>query len=407
VEGLGFEADLDTGLDCSGNETWGAGRAHFGKSRPVARKKSVLSRSTRGRSIRHVATFNRRQFMDLTVGSAVLVRPAEFTGSSTGKIRAAVLGTGHSHAAGKIALLQSSSDFDLVGVCKPDEELRRRQASQKQYQNVRWLSIDEVLADRSVQLVAVEPRVQENLAYAQRAVLAGKHVHLDKPPGNDLTKLRSLLDEAGRRHLTVQMGYMWRYNKGIQAAIEAVRKGWLGDVYLFRGSISSDIAPADRSALALFPGGMMFELGCHLIDRMVDPLGRPSKVTPFLRQDGGRKDELADNTLAVFEFDRTLAEIYSTAQQPSSNVRRTLQIQGTNGTLVVTPIEPPSLEVDLKVAAGPYKAGRQKYEIPTEPRYVADFQEMARVIRKQRSASFSSKHDLIVQDTLLRACGVL
>jgi predicted dehydrogenase len=264
-----------------------------------------------------------------------------------------------------------------------------------------------VLADGLIQLIAVESHVQENLTYAQQAIEAGKHVHLDKPPGNDLEKLRSLVDEADRRHLSVQMGYMWRYHLGIRRAIEAARKGWLGEVYLFRGIICSDIPAAFRPALALFPGGMMFELGCHLIDRMVDLLGRPSKVTSFLRHDSSCKDGLSDNTLAVFEYDQALAEIYSSAQQPSGGNHRLLQIQGTNGTATLQPIEPPSLVIDLKEAAGPYRAGQQKVEIRRESRYIADFREMAQVIRKQRTASFSSKHDFMVQETLLRSCGML
>jgi predicted dehydrogenase len=150
--------------------------------------------------------------------------------------------------------------------------------------------------------------------------------------------------------------------------------------------MSSDIAPDARPALALFPGGMMFELGCHLIDRMVDLLGRPSKVTTFLRHDSSHNDQLADNTLAIFEFRRALAQIYCSAQQPSGGNHRVFEIQGTNGTVTVKPIEPPSVEIDLKAPAGPYSAGKQKIEVTQEPRYVADFQDMAQVIRGQRAA---------------------
>jgi len=355
--------------------------------------------------------WNRREFVALGVGTitAAITQESQGATASHSKIRAAVLGIGHAHAAGKTKVLRDSPDFELVGVCEPNEELRRQQAEEPAYQGVRWLSIREVLDDPSVQLIAVESRVQENLEYARQAVEAGKHIHLDKPPGNDLERLRSLLSEAERRQLAVQMGYMWRYHPGAQAALEAARKGWLGDVYLFRGIISwgSDITAAARQALALFPGGLMFELGCHLIDRMVDLLGRPSKVSPFLRHDSSLQDGLADNALAVFEYDRVLAEIYSSALQPFGGSHRLLQIQGTNGTVTLQPIEPPSLVIDLKSAAGPYRAGRQKVEIDSKPRYVEDFQEMAQVICKRRSASFSSKHDLIVQETLLRSCGVL
>ena len=308
---------------------------------------------------------NRREFVALGVGmiSTALIRNPQFTSAGDTKIRVAVIGIGHAHAAGKTKVLLESPDFDLVGVCEPDGELRRQQGGDPVYQGVRWLSIEELVDDPSIQLIAVESRVQENLAYAQRAIEAGKHVHLDKPPGNDLEKLRSLLNEADRRNLVVQMGYMWRYHPGIQTAIEATRKGWLGQVYLCRGIISSDIAPAARPPLALFPGGMMFELGCHLIDRMVDLLGRPSSVTSFLRHDSSYNDGLADNTLAVFEYDRAVAEISSTAQQPSGGNHRLFQVQGTNGTATLQPIEPPSFVVDLKVAAGPYRAGQQNVEV--------------------------------------------
>ena len=73
------------------------------------------------------------------------------------------------------------------------------------------------------------------------------------------------------------MGYQWRYHPAMQAAIEAARKGWLGRVYSFRATIDKPIPPQERLELAAFRGGMMFELGCHLIDRAVDLLGKHGK----------------------------------------------------------------------------------------------------------------------------------
>ena len=353
-------------------------------------------------------SWNRRDFLALGAASmASAIAQGSRTIASDVRVRAAVLGIGHAHAASKAELLRNSPDYEFVGVCEPNAEVRLRHGSGSAYRGARWLAMDDILNDPSIQLVAVEARVQDNMSYAEKAIAAGKHIHLDKPPGNDLARLRSLLAEADRRQLAVQMGYMWRYHPGIQAAIEAARQGWLGEVYLFRGVISSDIDPAARLALAEFAGGMMFELGCHLIDRMVHLLGRPSKVSSFLRHDSSRQDKLADQTLAVFEYQRAMAEVYSCAQQPSGGSHRLFQIQGTNGTVTLQPIEPPSLTIDLKEAAGPYKQGKQKVEIGDKPRYVVDFTEMAEIVRKQRRPSFSSAHDLLAHETLLRACGVL
>jgi hypothetical protein len=67
------------------------------------------------------------------------------------------------------------------------------------------------------------------------------------------------------------------------------------------------------------------------------------------------------------------------------------------------------LTVDLKTAAGPYKAGEQLLQMtaPPGPDFAPDFAEMARIIRDGAQPTYSTEHDLITQQTLLEACGVI
>ena len=44
--------------------------------------------------------------------------------------------------------------------------------------------------------------------------------------------------------------------------------------------------------------------------------------------------------------------------------------------------------------------------LPKCTRYVGDAADMARVIRKEKTSDFFAEHDLTVQETLLRACGL-
>src|SRR5262249_49363150 len=162
--------------------------------------------------------------------------------------------------------------------------------------------------------------------YAAKCAAAGKYVHLDKAPGEDLEGLRSLLKDAARRRRAVQMGYQWRHHPAMQAAIEAARKGWLGRGCLFRGTIREPHGPRERRRLALFRGGMMLELGCHLIDRAVDLLGKPRNVTGFLRHESPLDDNLADSTLAILEYERAMAEIRVSAFQPHGDRYREIEI---------------------------------------------------------------------------------
>ena len=59
----------------------------------------------------------------------------------------------------------------------------------------------------------------------------------------------------------------------------------------------------------------MFELGSHMIEAIVRLLGKPTKVTPFLFTHGRFNDSFIDNSVAIFEYPRAIASVYSAAFQ--------------------------------------------------------------------------------------------
>jgi predicted dehydrogenase len=192
----------------------------------------------------------------------------------------------------------------------------------------------------------------------------------------------------------------------MNAVLETARQGWLGEVYLVRGQINTLIEPQRRPEWADFAGGHMFELCAHLIDATVRLLGRPVKVTPFLRHDSSLNDNLKDNTVAVFEYPKAMAIIHGATMQPGAGGHRMFEVQGTNGTATVRPIEPPVVNIELASAAGPYKKGRQQLPMPEYKRYVDDLAELAAAVRGQKKLSVSLEDELLVQETLLRASGM-
>jgi hypothetical protein len=62
------------------------------------------------------------------------------------------------------------------------------------------------------------------------------------------------------------------------------------------------------------------------------------------------------------------------------------------------------LQLDLVKASGLYKAGKQTVELPAYRRFVDDFKELAAAARGEKALSVSPKDDLLVQETLMRAC---
>ncbi len=322
------------------------------------------------------------------------------------RIGAALLGTAHAHAIGKLKVLQESPDFELAGVCEPDAELLKAARDSEAFAEVRWLDQAELLADESIAMIAVEGRVRDNLGFAREAIEAGKHIHLDKPAGSCLSEFESLLALATDKGLVVQMGYMFRYNAAFELSLQAVQEGWLGEVFYIHGEINSDIGDANRRKLGEHPGGMMFELACHLIDMLVATLGPPQRVQPFLRHDGDQDDGLDDNCTAIFEFDKAVAVIHTAAMEADASKRRCWEICGTNGTIIIQPLEPPAVRMCLKSSQGGFEAGWQTVEVSHIPRYVRDMAELAACIREEREPSYGPQHDLATQQAILSACGV-
>jgi hypothetical protein len=63
------------------------------------------------------------------------------------------------------------------------------------------------------------------------------------------------------------------------------------------------------------------------------------------------------------------------------------------------------MRVFMKKAQGPYKAGWQDVSVPPQPRFIPDFAELARAIKTGQPLKQSYDHELLLQETLLRASG--
>ena len=348
---------------------------------------------------------NRRTFLKSSLAAATLApAPAPAADPAPAvqarpRLRIGFLGMAHSHAAGKLSAAQSSAEWELIGICEENAALRER----FQKQGVRILSQEDLF--REAQVIAVESAVRDHYRHAKAALTAGKHVHVEKPPATTLAEFKELQALAHQNNRLMQMGYMWRYNPGIAKIIEAVREGWLGDVTAVRCSMNSLYnTPASRAEVAAFRGGGMFELGCHLIDVVVRLLGRPVKITPTLRTHGRFDDTLADNAVALFEYPRALATVSINLLQPNAHTRRFFEVIGTNGTALLQPIEPPTLQLDLIKSAGPYAAKPQSVPLPKYQRYVPEFADLADALRAGRPLAVTPETDLLVHECVLKAC---
>jgi predicted dehydrogenase len=342
----------------------------------------------------------RRTFLSSAIAAPLAAPAAGAAARSDGRgITIGFLGGSHSHAAKKVEIAQNSPDFTVAGMWSEDEQTR----AQYEKRGIKQVSIDDLLGDPASQVIAVESPVRDHCRHARMVLEAGKHVHIEKAPALDVESFRDVQNLAARKKLIVQMGYMWRHHPGINRMLEAARKGWLGDVYLVQATIHKSLDGDRRPEWAEFRGGQMYELGGHVIDPVIRLLGRPDRVTPFLKKSGKFNDTLADNTIAVFEFPGALGVVVGATLHHNGSPYRSFEVHGTEGTAVMQPIEPPRLEFDMHAAAGPYAKGRHAVELPKYERYVGDLAELAAAVRGEKPIAVTPHEDLIVQEALIAA----
>jgi len=130
--------------------------------------------------------------------------------------------------------------------------------------------LDAVLADPTLDAVAIATPARTHFDVAQAALLAGKHVFVEKPLTMDLAEGRALVDLANQHQLTLMVGHVFEFNPAVHYVKQAIDHGDLGEIYYLYsrrvnlGRVQSDvnalwsIAPHDIS-IALFLLGQMPE----------------------------------------------------------------------------------------------------------------------------------------------------
>ncbi|NCZ71709.1 MAG: hypothetical protein EBY80_16460, partial [Actinobacteria bacterium] len=158
------------------------------------------------------------------------------------------------------------------------------------------------------------------------------------------TKLSGTEEELLRRYaeerkLTVQMGYMLRYNPGIQLLVRATKEGWFGDIMEIDASMGKLLDVATRKRFAQLPGGGMYELACHLVDTVVTLMGPPLAVQAFGNATRAPQDTFVDNQLAVLTYPKATVTIRCNHADPFGGPNRHLTVRGTKGDMEISPLE--------------------------------------------------------------------
>lgn len=198
------------------------------------------------------------------------------------KIRIAQIGSNRtSHAPDIMQTLRAHDElYEVVGYALPEGERERLSADRlAAFEGLREMTVEEILTDKTIEAVTIETDEIYLCRYARMAAEHGKHIHMEKPGGRELADFSALIDTVKETGKVLHLGYMYRYNPCVQELMEAVHRGELGKIISVEAQMNCIHTAETREWLKAMPGGMMFFLGCHLIDLILQLQGTPEKLS--------------------------------------------------------------------------------------------------------------------------------
>ena len=322
-------------------------------------------------------------------------------------IKIGQIGIGHNHGAGKMSAVRKFPDlFQVIGYAEDNEEWVQKRGQLSCYADLPRLSEAELLAQCDA--ILVECDVWNLTKTAQRCIDAGKHIHMDKPASGTLEEYKTLLDTAKAKNLTVQLGYMYRYNPAIRKCMELIESGALGEIFSINAEMSTRHTDEYREWLRHFSGGTMYIFGCHLIDLIVKILGKPETVITRNKHSGLNGIDVADNCFALLDYRNATAKVTTASVENNGWGRRQFVVCGTKGTVEIKPLEIPTTMTlsTSEMITIDYAVCKQDIEIPDTPseiRYDEMMQEFAAILQGEKPNPYSYDHEYAVQEVLLRA----
>lgn len=232
---------------------------------------------------------------------------------------------------------------------------------------------------------------------------------MEKPGGCKLADFETLVDRLKTQNLTFSLGYMYRFNPVIRETIERVKNGEFGKIFSVEAHMDCKHDGKVREWLANFPGGMMFFLGCHLIDLIYRIQGEPEEVIPYNCSTGIDDIHTDDYGMVLFKYKDGLSFAKTSDNEHGGFLRRQLVISGEKGTIEIKPLEyyaPDGMYTNFRESREtgdwnkPWTHGKSK----PYHRYDAMMRNFAELVRGKQNP-YSYDYELNLYKLILKSCG--
>lgn len=325
------------------------------------------------------------------------------------KIKTAVIGFGLSGAIFHAPFLEASDRFDLAVILQ-----RKGESAALAYPRARIArSLESVLSDESIELVVIGTPNALHFDMARQALLAGKHVIVDKPFTPTVAEAKELIALARQKGLRLFVFHNRRWDGDFMTLRALIGEGKLGEIVSYQASYDR-YAPSLNSKPWKEVAGpsisILHDLGTHIIDQAVCLFGRPEAVTGHLVTE--REGSLVSDGFTVrLHYNGMYATLQSSLLVLEEGPRYT--IHGRKGSFVKFGVDPQ--EDDMQAGGRPLDPGwgedaeekwgvlhtragsvSRRETIPTLPgNYMYFYDNVAAVLRDGTRVALSAEEALV------------
>lgn len=252
-------------------------------------------------------------------------------------VRVGLIGFGLAGYAFHAPMIRGVEGMELACVLE-----RHTNNAKARYPEVRIArNLDEMLSDKSINLVVVATPNDTHYSYAKASLEAGRHVVVDKPMTPTMREAEELVRLAAARKLLISVYQDRRWDGAYLTVKKLVTTGALGKVVEYESRFDRfrlDSKPGAWREKADFPAaGVLWDLGPHLIDGALVLFGEPDSIyAAALRQ---RESAVVDDAFdVILQYPRLRATLRARiiAYSPSHH----LLVHGTEGSFVKYGMDP-------------------------------------------------------------------
>lgn len=252
------------------------------------------------------------------------------------RIKTAIIGFGLSGKVFHARVLQSLPEFSVTCVVTS----RREEVAQECPAAKVVPSVDEALADESVDLVIVATPNREHAALAIRALEAGKHVVVEKPFAVSSVEGREVVECAQRTGKVLSVFHNRRWDNGFLTLKRLLAEDVLGALHQYEARFDRFRPQANTNRWRERPdegSGILYDLGAHLIDQALHLFGRPRSVYCDLR---AQRAGAATDDYFVILFDYGCLQVTLRAGSVVGVPGHLLQAHGERGSFIKRRLDP-------------------------------------------------------------------